>query len=405
MLMTDAPPVVAGTAEDAFASQVTRELAGWDAETDDVLVCRLVRDETHDVKTFVFSAREPRPFRYKPGQFLTLDLPIGGQVINRCYTISSAPTRGHLISITVKRVPGGIVSNWLHDTLKPGYELRAVGPLGEFTAFDHSSPKYLFMSGGSGITPLMSMARTYHDLAQDRDITYHDLAQDRDITYHDLAQDRDITFVHSARSPADIIFRSELDLMARNLPRFSVANVCEPTDGERNWSVFGGRLNLPMLKLIAPDLAERTIFTCGPEPYMAAVRAMLREAGFDMAHYHEESFNFETLSEAQPEAAAASATVPVPPPTPETRTYRIEFAKTGRVVECAADTNILTAARAAGMRLPSFCTKGLCGTCKSKLISGTVEMKHAGGIRQREIDAGQALLCCPNPPSDVGVAR
>jgi ferredoxin-NADP reductase len=383
MLMTDAPPVVAGTAENAFASQVTRELPGWDAETDDVLVCRLVRDETHDVKTFVFSTREPRLFRYKPGQFLTLDLPIGGQVINRCYTISSAPTRGHLISITVKRVPGGIVSNWLHDTLKPGYELRAVGPLGEFTAFDHHAPKYLFLSGGSGITPLMSMARTYHD----------------------LAQDRDITFVHSARSPADIIFRSELDLMARNLPRFSIAHVCETTDGERNWSGFRGRLNLPMLKLIAPDLMERTIFTCGPEPYMAAVRAMLREAGFDMARYHEESFNFETLSETQPEAAAASATVPVPPPVPETRTYRIEFAKTGRVVECAADTNILTAARAAGMRLPLSCTKGLCGTCKSKLISGTVEMKHAGGIRQREIDAGQALLCCSKPTSDIVVDR
>ena len=140
MLMIDAPPVY-GTAEDAFASQVTRELPGWDAETDDVLVCRLVRDETHDVKTFVFSAREPRLFRYKPGQFLTLDLPIGGQVINRCYTISSAPTRGHLISITVKRVPGGIVSNWLHDTLKPGYELRAVGPLGEFTRLRSPRPQ------------------------------------------------------------------------------------------------------------------------------------------------------------------------------------------------------------------------------------------------------------------------
>ncbi len=111
----------AGTAEDAFASQVTRELAGWDAETDDVLVCRLVRDETHDVKTFVFSAREPRLFRYKPGQFLTLDLPIGGQVDQPLlHDLVGADARAHLISITVKRVPGGIVSNWLHDTLKPG---------------------------------------------------------------------------------------------------------------------------------------------------------------------------------------------------------------------------------------------------------------------------------------------
>ena len=90
MLMIDAPPVVAGTAEDAFASQVTRELAGWDAETDDVLVCRLVREETHDVKTFVFSAREPRLFRYKPGQFLTLDLPIGGQAGNAATGASPA---------------------------------------------------------------------------------------------------------------------------------------------------------------------------------------------------------------------------------------------------------------------------------------------------------------------------
>src|SRR5918994_1481427 len=132
-----------------------------------------------------------------------------------------------------------------------------------------------------------------------------------------------------------MIWRPKLARWGPNLPRFSVPHVCKTTDGERNWSGFRGRLTLPMLKLIAPDLLERTIFTCGPEPYMAAVRAMLKEAGFDMARYHEESFNFETLAESQPEAAAASAIVPVPPPTPEVRTYRIEFAKSGRVVECA----------------------------------------------------------------------
>src|SRR5919107_5174976 len=110
MLMIDAPPVATGTAEDVFASQVTRELAGWDAETDDVLVCRLVRDETHDVKTFVFSAREPRLFRYKPGQFLTLDLPIGGQGIKPGYTNSSAPAPGGPLSITGQRGAGGRLS-------------------------------------------------------------------------------------------------------------------------------------------------------------------------------------------------------------------------------------------------------------------------------------------------------
>ena len=107
-------------AEELIAAHITAVRGTWDAETDDVLVCRQVRRETHDVKTFVLGAAQPALFRYRPGQFLTFDLRSAGERINRCYTISSSPARPHLISITVKRVPGGPVSNWLHDTLKPG---------------------------------------------------------------------------------------------------------------------------------------------------------------------------------------------------------------------------------------------------------------------------------------------
>ncbi len=360
------------------AAFLSTGLPAWDSETDDVLVCRQVREETHDVKTFVFSGKEPRLFHFKPGQFLTLDLMIGGERINRCYTISSPPTRPHTLSITVKRAPGGLVSNWLHDTMAPGAEIRATGPLGDFTALNHPASKYLFLSGGSGITPLMSMARAYHD----------------------LAEDRDIVFVHSARGPGDIIFRQELDLMARNQSRFRVAHVCETSTGERGWSGYCGRLSLPMLPLIAPDFLEREIFTCGPAPYMAAVRAMLGQAGFDMKRYHEESFNFEDFVEVSPTPTETEA------PVSETATrYRVEFTKSQRVIECDANTPILSAARAAGMRLPSSCTRGLCGTCKSKIVSGTVDMKHSGGIRQREIDQGMALICCSKPLSDVVIDR
>ncbi len=256
----------------------------WDPDRDDVLVCREVRIETHDVKSFVFSAAEPRLFQYKPGQFMTFDLEIGGERISRCYTLSSSPTRPNLVSITVKRVPGGPVSNWLHDTVRPGLPLHAVGPLGEFTYADHPAPKYLFLSGGSGITPLMSMARA-HD---------------------DLASEADIVFVHSARTPADIIFRDETALMERHRPHFRAFAVCEGDFQEggapgESWDGFRGRLSLPMLRQIAPDVLEREVFTCGPGPYMAAVRAMLGEAGFDMAHYHEESFDFAELARSEPE--------------------------------------------------------------------------------------------------------
>lgn len=375
---------------DPTAQRLGPALPEWNPDVDDALVVRAIRDETPDVRTFVLAPRSPCVFRYEPGQFITLDLDIKGESINRCYTISSAPTRPHTISITVKRVPGGPVSNHLHDTLKVGSILRAVGPMGDFSCFrqgtPNRAPKYLFLSGGSGITPLMSMARTFHD----------------------LAEPRDIAFVHAARSPADIVFRAELELMARNQPSsFRFAPICEADSPFEPWHGLRGRLNLGLLNHIAPDYKEREVFVCGPSPFMAAVREMLKNAGFDMARHHEESFDFAELANAEPEIAAEviAAEVVADIAKPAAVTYRIEFAKAKRTIECSSDMFVLDAARRAGVRLPSSCSKGLCGTCKSKLVSGTVDMKHGGGIRQREIDAGMALLCCSKPTSDLVVDR
>ncbi len=361
-------------AEALIAAHLADGRDPWDADSDDVLVCRQVRPETHDVKTFVLEARRPQLFRYRPGQFLTFDFEIDGERINRCYTISSTPTRPHLISITTKRVPGGPVSNWLHDRLEPGMELRATGPMGEFTSLAHPAQKYLFLSGGSGITPLMSMARAYHD----------------------LALPRDVVFAHFARTPADLVFRAELELMARNLPSFRFVAVCESDGQHERWGGFSGRVSPALLQLIAPDFLTRETMVCGPAPFMAAVRGILAGAGFAMARHHEESFDFATLAgDAEAEAVAA----------PAAQTFTIEFQKSGRTIECGAGTFVLAAAKAAGLRLPSSCTKGLCGTCKSRLLSGQVDMQHQGGIRQREIDQGMILLCCSRPLTDLVVER
>jgi ferredoxin-NADP reductase len=359
------------------APELGDRLPEWNAEEDDVLVCRAVRQETHDVKTFVFSGRAPRRHSYKPGQFITLDLVINGQAINRCYTLSSSPTRPHLIAITTKRFGDGVVSPWMHETVKPGVEIRAMGPMGEFNCVDHASAngKYLLLSAGSGITPLMSMARSFHD----------------------LALETDVLFLHSARSPADIIFRDELAIMARS-PGFRSVPICEGDSSTESWTGLRGRLSLTMLDLAAPDFREREVFACGPAPYMAAVRAMLGQAGFDMARYHEESFKFEDLAPADAGIAPPANEDAVP-------TYRVEFTKSRRTIEVSADTHVLAAARAAGMRLPSSCTRGLCGTCKSKLLSGEVSMQHQGGIRQREIDQGMVLICCAKPLSDLVIER
>ena len=134
------------------------------------LLCTHVRAETHDVKSFFFRSPAGHAFAFMPGQFLTLELEIGGARLNRCYTISSPPTQPHTLSITVKRVPGGPVSNWLHDHLSAGMTVRTLGPAGVFSNALHPAERYLFLSAGSGITPLMSMARTHRDLCDDRDI-------------------------------------------------------------------------------------------------------------------------------------------------------------------------------------------------------------------------------------------
>lgn len=339
------------------------------SEDEELLVCRQVQPVTHDVTTFVFECAEPRLFRHDPGQFLTLTLDIDGRPVQRCYTISSPPTRPFLLSITVKRIPGGLVSNWLHDHLGPGDTVRAHGPLGDFSTARHPAPKYLFLSGGVGVTPSMAMTRTLYD----------------------LADPADVVFAHSARTPADIVFRQELDLIAATAPTIRIVHICEEDRPYAPWGGHRGRLTIETLRQIAPDFLEREVFTCGPAPYMAAVRRMLSDAGLDMDHYHEESFTFEALAE----QAAAS------PATSADTGFKVEFTRSGRTVECDADTSLLAAASRAGLSLPASCAQGMCGTCKTTLLSGSVDMRHNGGIRPREIAQNKILLCCSKPLEDV----
>ena len=135
---------------------------------------------------------------------------------------------------------------------------------------------------------------------------------------------------------------------------------------------------------------------------MAAVRAMLGDLGFDMRGYHEESFSFEKLPAGEVAAVLdAEGEEPAPAAPSGEVTYTIEFARSGRTITCRADEKILDAAYAAGMTPASSCGQGMCGTCKSTMLSGTVDMQHQGGIRPREIAQNKVLICCSTPTSDV----
>jgi ferredoxin-NADP reductase len=356
----------------------------WGAD-DEWLECVQVRDETHDVRSFMLRPLEARSFRYRPGQFITLRLDIDGEQVFRCYTLSSSPTRPDTLSITVKRVPGGRVSNWLHDHLRPGTRLSATGPAGSF-CFPSGPVKapargQLYLSGGSGITPLMSMSRAWAD----------------------LGLDADVQFLHAARTPQDIIFAEELKLLARSLPRWRATMVCEDRGSHPDYSGLLGRLNLPLLRAQVPDLLEREVWCCGPEPFMAAVRALLAEAGFDMARYHEESFTFSSpVAEATEPAEDVSENEAGAAETPR---FAIKLMTRGGHFECDADETILKASQRAGIRWPFSCSNGVCGTCRTRKLSGEVEMNHGGGLRPREVAQGWFLPCCSKPLSDIEVDR
>jgi ferredoxin-NADP reductase len=359
----------------------------WADEDQSVLVCTAVSDVTHDVKNFVFEPEGDQLFEFDAGQFLTLMLDIDGTRVNRCYTISSPPTRPNRIAITVKRVVGGKVSNWIHDNIVPGSKVTALAPLGAFTLTSRPAEKLLFLSAGSGITPLMSMLRTLYD----------------------LGSDADVVFLHSARTPSDIVFRSELAAIETLMPNLRVVHVCEADYPSERWGGMRGRLSPTMLHTIVPDLLERTIFNCGPVPYMDAVRRILGELDYDLGSYHEESFTFDdpaTPGATPPPAGVAYEDIAVAaPPAGEdgVATYSVEFTKSGRTVTCRADENVLDVALAAGVRLASSCSQGMCGTCKLTKLSGEVEMNHNGGIRPREVAAGKILVCCSKPLSDLAL--
>ncbi len=338
-----------------------------------LLECISVTPETPDVMTFLFRSEDQNWFRYVPGQFVTLELPVGGEMLYRTYTLSSSPSRPYSLAVTVKAQATSIGTRWMFDNLKPGMKIRALGPLGDFSYVRHPGDKYLFISAGSGVTPMMSMVRDMSD----------------------RAPQSDIAFINCSRSPSDIVFRHELEYLARFMPKLSLGFIVENCGRTDLWSGLRGMVDKAKIALLSPDFMDRTVFCCGPEPFMAAIRSMLEASGFDMARYHQESF--------APAAPPVSVGESLLADADGEALSMVGFALSGKEVACQPGQTILMTARAAGVRIGAACESGICGTCRVLKLSGEVEMNHNGGILDDEIDEGYILACCSRPLTDVKV--
>jgi glycine betaine catabolism B len=381
------------------SNQALKTDSSWNGDLQ-VRCCRII-DETVDVKTFCFTAEPAILFHYKPGQFVNLEVEIDGKPILRPYSISSSPTRPYHLAITIKRLPRlrddlppGLVSNWMHDRLQVGDRIKLRGtPMGNFTC-QPAPPKILLASAGSGITPMMSMARWVQD----------------------SLTPCDIVFLHSARTPEDIIFRRELEVMAAQMPNFRLAFTVSRPSAQSSWTGLTGRISNMMLQMVVPDLNDRAVYVCGSKDWMQNIKSILNTLDFPMSSYQEESFGgyhptpASNSPKSKTETTSEDTFVGNRKPTESNgnghqssnvaiavETAEVSFTQSGVSVLADGDLSILELAEQEGVSIPNACRAGGCGACKVR-TQGRVRYATApAALTAADREAGHALACVAHP--------
>jgi ring-1,2-phenylacetyl-CoA epoxidase subunit PaaE len=333
----------------------------------------IVQETTH-TKTIHFKQPLFKKIKYKPGQFVTLKLDINGQKVMRSYSMSSTPNLDDTLAVTVKKVQGGLVSNYLNDQVKEGDSLQVSEPVGHFTFEPEKSlSRHLVLFGaGSGITPLMSILKSA-------------------LFFEPKTQ---VSLIYGNRHEGAVIFRKKLDELKQKFSdRLQIVYVYSQPD--RLWQGYKGRIDMALtvnvLNLL-PKLPESQTeyFLCGPDGMMEAVKEGLAKLKVPSAKIHTESF---TSSNESKEAVASLGEM-------KERTVSIILDGDTHQFAVAPGKSILETGLDQGLDMPFSCQSGLCTACRGKCLSGEVKMSESDGLSADEISQGYVLTCVGHPMTD-----
>ena len=304
-----------------------------------------VRNETADSATVTIKPGWGFSADYQPGQYVGIGLRVEGRWHWRSYSLTSVPVRDKkLITITVKATPEGFLSSHLVDGVRPGTIVRLAAPKGDFALPDPPPPKILFVSAGSGITPLMAMLRSLAARAQSPDIVHlHSAPTAEDVIFHDELRDLEVS---------EAGYRLHLQLTKQD-----------------------GKLDFDNLEDLVPDWRDRPTWACGPTPMLDTVEALWDSAGLS------DNLHMERFTIARTDKGGEGGTV--------------TFAISDKTIEIDGATSLLEAGEKVGIQMPFGCRMGICQTCVLPLEDGYVRDFRSGD----EHGAGDRINTCVSTAS------
>ncbi len=331
---------------------------------------------TNDAVNVIFEKPE-EVFNYLPGQFITLIFTIEGKKVRRAYSLCTTPGVDEFPAVTVKKVPGGLASNFINDQLRVGEEVEVMEPMGMFTTeyMVENERHLILIGGGSGITPLYSIIKA--TLAR----------EPKSI----------VSLVYANRNEDSIIFREELEKLERDQKgRFKLVHTLDKPTGD--WTGYTGLLNNEKLKGIFTELpkheASKTeYFTCGPQPLMDLVFDTLNELEIPLEYRYRESF---VAGKTSPDSIISDGDDSAE----KERSVKVTIDGDNYEFNVPAGKSILDAGLEADIDMPYSCQSGLCTACRGKCTSGKVSVEDADGLSQQELSEGYVLTCIGRPLTD-----